>query len=108
VRLLDEMRARSNADPWSLDLALLGQKLASGRFRVTDIRCLPSRELTLQVPAGEWFLESPFRPPRAVQSGEALTLPAVALGIHRLFPVETSGGFDLYVTESEERLLPFE
>jgi hypothetical protein len=107
-RLIAEMTDRSNADPWSLDLAFLGQRLFTGEFRVTDIRLLPSRALTLEVPAGEWFLESPFQPARHVGPGEGFSLPAVTLGSHRLFPVDAAGGLDLFVTETEVHLLPFE
>jgi hypothetical protein len=106
-RLLAEMSARSDADPGCLDLALLAACLASGEFRVNDIRPLPAREVVLQVPPGTWFLGSPFRLAQALDPGQALLLPAVPLGRHRLFAMELPGGFDLFVSEREVFLLPF-
>ncbi len=97
ARLQVEMRERSGADPWRLDLACLAERLASGEFRVTDIRALPCREVQLSVPAGTWFLESPFRLPQAAAEGQALTLMEVPFGAHRLFRAGGPGGYVLYV-----------
>jgi hypothetical protein len=106
-RLLAEMSARSDADPGCLDLALLATCLASGEFRVTDIRPLPVREVVLVVPPGTWFLGSPFRSANVLDPGQGLLLPSVPLGRHRLFAMELPGGFDLFVSEREVFLLPF-
>jgi hypothetical protein len=108
ARLLAEMLARSSGDPGSLDLGHLAVRLASGEFRVTDIRLLPAQELALEVPLGTWFLESPFRPAQSLDPGQALLLPAVPLGRHRLFAVDQPGGFDLYVSEQEVLLVPID
>jgi hypothetical protein len=105
-RLVAEMLVHSAGDPGCLDLESLADRLASGEFRVTDIRPLPARELTLQVPPGTWFLESPFRPAQTLAPGQALMLPAVPLGLHRLFAVDPPGGFDLFVGEREVFLVP--
>jgi len=107
-RLLAEMLARSTGDPGCLDLGHLASRLASAEFRVTDIRPLPARELTLGLPPGTWFLDSPFRGAQVLQTGQALTLPAVPLGLHRLFALDPPGGFDLYVSAREAFLLPFQ
>jgi hypothetical protein len=106
-RLLDEMLVRSGGDPGSLDLGSVAGRLASGHFRVTDLRPLPAREIALEVPSGTWFLESPFRSAQSLAAGQALLLPAVPLGPHRLFAVELPGGFAMYVRERDVLLLPF-
>ncbi len=105
-RLLEEMRLRSAGDPGGLDLDHLAARLASGEFRVTDLRLLPARDLALQLPPGTWFLDSPFRPAQAVADGQGLLLPAVPLGRRRLFCEQPPGGFDLYVGEREVLLVP--
>lgn len=97
ARLDREMRERSGGDPWRLDLAYLAERLASGEFRVTDIRALPCRSLLLPIPAGAWFLESPFCLPQVTAEGEALALTEVPLGAHRLFRVDGQAGYVLYV-----------
>ena len=103
TRLEVEMRDRSGGDPWRLDLAHLAEKLASGEFRVTDIRSLPFRSLLLPVPAGTWFLESPFRLPQVTAEGEALPLVDVPFGAHRLFRGDGLADYVLYVgSEGEE------
>jgi hypothetical protein len=107
-RLLDEMLARSAGDPGRLDLVHLADRLASGEFRVTDIRPLPARDIALQMPAGTWLLESPFRPAQPLSPGQALLLPAVPLGRHHLFAVELPGRFELYVGERQVLLLRLE
>jgi hypothetical protein len=107
-RLVEEMLARSSGDPFRLDLQALAAQLASEEFRVTDIRLLPAQDIALEVPPGTWLLESPFRPAQCVATGEALRIPALPLGAHRLFAVELSGGFALYVSEREVLLVPLD
>jgi hypothetical protein len=91
-RLIAEMTDRSNADPWSLDLAFLGQRLFTGEFRLTDIRLLPSRALTLEVPVPAC---SPRRAGGRVfaAGGHAGLPPAVPGGCRRgLGPVRDRDG----------------
>jgi hypothetical protein len=107
-RLLEEMQARSGGDPGRLDLQLLAERLASGQFRVTDLRLKPARDVSLAIPSGSWFLESPFRSPQALEAGQTLLLPEVPLGAHTLFAVELPGGYELFVGEREALLLPLE
>ena len=107
-RLLAEMHARSGGDPYCLDLTHLAARLPSGEFRVTDIRPLPAREVSLEVPPGTWFLGSPFRLTQELDARQALVLSSVPIGRHRLFAVELPGGFDLFVSEREVFLLPFD
>jgi hypothetical protein len=102
------MRLRSAADPGGLDLDYLATCLASGEFRVTDLRLLPARDLALQLAPGTWFLDSPFRPAQTVAAGQCLLLPAVPLGRRRLFCEQQPGGFDMYVGEREVLLIPLE
>jgi hypothetical protein len=105
-RLVEEMRERSGGDPGCLDLESLAGRLASGEFRVTDIRLLPARDLEVGLPPATWFLESPFRPAQPLAAGQALVLSAVPLGLHRLFAVEQEGGYDLFVGEREVLRVP--
>lgn len=105
-RLVQEMLERSGGDPGCLDLESLVEKLASREFRVTDIQLLPSRDLELELPPATWFLESPFRAPQPLAAGQALVLPAVPAGPHRLFAVEHPGGYNLFVGEREVLLVP--
>jgi hypothetical protein len=106
-RLRREVEERSNGDPWSLDLNRLLAALAEGEFRVTDIRCAACRELVLDPGAGLWFLESPFRRPAAVESGEELKLSSVPLGFHLL--IESSGPvMSIYLAEDSLLILPFD
>ncbi len=104
ARLEVEMRDRSEGDPWKLDLPHLAEKLASEEFRVTDIRLLPFRSLLLPVPAGTWFLESPFRLPQVTSEGEALPLTDVPFGAHRLFRGGGLAGYALYVGSKGEEI----
>jgi hypothetical protein len=105
-RLLEEMGPRGAGDPWALDLAHISERLASGIFRVTDIRLLPCRDVELAeallppAPSGEWFLESPFCSPLALEPGQPLRLPRVPLGHHRLFSVASSTVISLDVGET--------
>jgi len=105
-RLVEEMLARSAGDPCRLDLPCLAAQLAGEEFQVSDIRLLPARDIALEVPPGTWLLESPFRPAQRVAAGEALHIPELSLGAHRLFGVELPGGFALFVGEREVLLLP--
>jgi hypothetical protein len=101
ARLALEMQERSEGDPWRLDLVHLEERLASGEFRETDIRALPARDILVPVPAGEWFLETPFRLPQFVAEDQALALPGVTYGSHRLFRSDGPARYTLYVGEEE-------
>jgi hypothetical protein len=98
-RLALEMRERSGGDPWRLDLVHLAESLASGEFQVTDIRALACRDVLLPVPAGRWFLESPFRLPQLAAEGEELALLQLPFGEHRLFSGDGLAGYTLFVGE---------
>jgi hypothetical protein len=106
TRLTREMQERSGGDPWRLDLVHLEKRLASGEFRVTDIRPLPCRDVLLSVPAGQWFLESPFFAPLISYIESPLILPDVPLGFHQLFAMGRSAWDDLLVTELEALVIP--
>lgn len=105
-RLLEEMGSRCAGDPWALDLVHIADRLASGVFRVTDIRLLPCRDVELAetllppAPPGEWFLESPFRSPLDPEPGQPLRLPQVPLGYHRLFAAASGTVVGMDVTET--------
>jgi len=105
-RLLREMAARCGDDPWALDLNHLAARLASGEFRVTDIRTLPCRDSSWScLPAhGSRSRRSGSRFKRA--PGEPLRLTALSLGRHLLFPLGLPGGFSLYVRERDALLVP--
>lgn len=111
-RLLEEMGSRGAGDPWALDLTHISERLASGSFRVTDIRLLPCRDVELAealltpAPRGEWFLESPFRSPLGAEAGDPLRLPRVPLGYHRLFALAADHVISLNVTENGVFMLP--
>ena len=105
-RLVEQMLARSGGDPGCLDLDHLAACLASGGFRVTDLRLLPARDIALELAPGTWFLDSPLGSTHSLAAGQALPLAVVPLGRHRLFAVELAGGLDLYVSEREVLLVP--
>jgi len=101
ARLMREMAARCPGDPWALDLDRICSRLASGEFRVTDIRPAPSRRLQLQPGTGCWFLESPFRHPLPAYENGSLILEAVPLGMHYLFKEESNVWYLLYVEQEQ-------
>jgi hypothetical protein len=101
TRLASEMQTRSEGDPWRLDLVHLEERLASGDFRETDIRALPARDILLAVPAGQWFLETPFRLPQSIAEDQALALPGVPYGAHRLFSSDGRSSYSLYVGQQD-------
>jgi len=100
-RLALEMHDRFGGDPWRLDLVYLAESLASGQFQVTDIRALACRDVLLPVPAGRWFLESPFRLPQLAAEGEELLLLQLPFGEHRLFRSDGLAGYALFVGERD-------
>jgi hypothetical protein len=99
-RLYNEIKARSRGDPFNLDKVKILESLVSGRFRVTDIKPLPSRSVTLIPGAGTWITESPFSPLYKTLEGEILNLP-LSHGYHHLIHRSTPTRYDIQVTESE-------
>ena len=99
-RLCNEIEARSRGDPFSLDKAKILESLASGRFRVTDIKPLPSRIVTLIPGAGTWITESPFSPLYDTREGEILDL-SLSYGYHHLIHQSNRTHYDIHVTEKE-------
>lgn len=98
-RLAGEISARSQGDPWALDLDRICARLGAETFRVSDIRLAPSRALLLEPGAGSWFLESPFRIRVPTDTDGSLFLEAVPLGAHILFEMPPATCFFLYVEE---------
>ena len=96
-----------HADPWSLDLDAVAQKLAQGDFSAYDIDLLPARDVTLSPGAGEWFLESPFASTNLIITVESMTLPALSVGMHALFSTR-GGAFRICVGERETVTRPLE
>ena len=75
-------------DPWNLDLKLIEDKLASGKFTAYDIDKLPCRDVDVNVGTGEWFTESPFSAVTSVTGNGILSLAGLSLGMHGLFSVD--------------------
>jgi hypothetical protein len=71
-------------DPWDLDLDRITGRLARGEFNAYDIDLLPRRTVILEAGRGTWVLESPFRPAVCAESGGALRLENLSLGLHTL------------------------
>jgi hypothetical protein len=98
-RLVGEMSARGEGDPWTLDLERICSRLADTSFRVTDIKQAPERTLRVVPGTGSWFLESPFRIPLSAQADGSLMLEGVPLGAHTLFELPVGAVYSLYVAE---------
>jgi hypothetical protein len=105
-RLIGEISARCQGDPWTLDLDRICTRLATQSFSVTDIRPAPSRDLLLMPGPGNWFLESPFHLPVSVQAEGSLFLQDVPLGEHFLFAASPAFRFFLYVDEETTLMIP--
>ena len=86
TRLLQYFRVEQ--DPWILDLELIEEKLAAGKFTAYDIDKLPRRDVRVQAGSGEWFTESPFSSVTSQAGEEALGLPGLSLGMHGLFSTD--------------------
>jgi len=99
-RLCNEIEARSRGDPFNLDKIKILESLASGKFRVTDIKPLPSRTVTLIPGAGTWITESPFSPLYDTHKGEILDL-TLSYGYHHLIHQSNRTRYDIQVTEVE-------
>jgi hypothetical protein len=79
---------RDAEDPWNLDLELIEEKLAAGRFTAYDIDELPCRDVIVKTGAGEWFMESPFSTVTSLTGEGTLSLSGVSMGMHGLFSVD--------------------
>ncbi len=79
---------RDAEDPWNLDLKLIEDKLASGKFTAYDIDELPCRDVFVKAGPGEWFTESPFSTVASIAGEGTLSLPGVSLGMHGLFSMD--------------------
>ena len=79
---------RDVEDPWNLDLKLIEEKLAAGKFTAYDIDKLQCRNVDVNAGTGEWFLESPFSTVTSSTGEGALSLAGVSLGMHGLFSMD--------------------
>jgi hypothetical protein len=79
---------RDAEDPWNLDLELIEEKLAAGKFSAYDIDQVLCRDVDVDAGAGEWFMESPFSALTTVTGEGTLSLAGISLGMHRLFSVD--------------------
>jgi hypothetical protein len=101
ARLLEVMKEKAPADPWAIDINLIAERIAAHDFSVYDVKLLPARDVALDVPGGNWFLESPFALTLHNEPGSALGLTAVCYGFHRLFAADGSMRFDFCVSETD-------
>ncbi|TVQ38868.1 MAG: hypothetical protein EA384_08135 [Spirochaetaceae bacterium] len=87
VRLHRELLARTEGDPWSVDLDALIDQLLAGGFRATSIR--PAERFALEVPAptGIWYPENLLRAPleTVLTQQHAQLRLELEPGLHRLF-----------------------
>jgi hypothetical protein len=95
---------RESADPWSLDLDAVAQRIAQGEFTAWDIDPLPCRDAEVEPGPGTWFLESPFSPTFEGNGGRIL-LHRIALGTHRLFSL-SGRSWTIEVGENECVIAP--
>jgi len=100
-RLLSKIEEKAPADPWSLDADLIVERLAACEFSAYDVKHLAARDVFAEVPAGSWFLESPFSAVYTNESDGGLYLEEICLGFHRLFQYGSGMRFDMFVTENE-------
>jgi hypothetical protein len=81
-------RLAAEPDPWTWDLARIGEQLASGAFTARDLERLPTAHAVVQPGEGEWFLETPFGGPMIASPGGTLALPGLPHGLHTLFGID--------------------
>jgi hypothetical protein len=72
-------------DPWTVNLERVAERVASGDFSAYDIDERESRDISVTVGTGTWFLESPFAGAVEADGGGAVALDAITLGAHSLF-----------------------
>jgi hypothetical protein len=87
-------------DPWNIDLDGVAQSILSGGFSAYDINARESRDISVTVGAGAWFLESPFGGTGEPDREGAVTLPGITLGCHALY--STGGRLIRINVESQE------
>ena len=102
VRLQRELEQRTDADPWSANLAALVAQLLSGDFRVTSIRPAEKFRVWIPVPAGVWHSENLLRPAEQTVAPDEKSLLQLELarGMHRLF--HANGGWVLDVVIEDD------
>jgi hypothetical protein len=92
----------SAADPWLLDTGRLAVEIASGGFRVTDIRFVETTVRALALPAGTWLPESVSASAIICDGRAAIALHA---GLNRFFHATSPVRADAWVTERETLVL---
>jgi len=111
-RLGREIDERAGDDPFRLDRDHIARSLLSGRFRVTDIRARPVREVSLRMGSGgtssdRWFTESPFSPLYTADDDGNLRI-SLTHGFHHLFHAAQPVRCDVYLDETEVSILRVE
>jgi hypothetical protein len=100
-RLRREIGEQGGSDPWRLDLDGMLARLSGGSFRSDWIRLKDSREVSLPLEPGTWFLESPFSPPVPSDGVHPLRFTGLTLGLHHLFERDSGRRVDLFLDEKE-------
>ena len=104
TRLEEEMRGICKSDPWILDLEHIAERLASGSFRVTDIKKLPEKEVTVFPGEGIWITESPFTGTYESGMDGAITV-VLTHGYHRIISLTSRIVYDVAVSDEEVIML---
>ncbi|MBN2441073.1 MAG: hypothetical protein JXJ04_06995 [Spirochaetales bacterium] len=106
-RFSEEVLNRSGGDPWNLDYSYIAEKLIDGDFRVTSIKMLPGKDVSLFLGRGKWFFSSPFSPLYEIDSEQAVCFDNVSFGFHRLFNTDALEWYELYIDEKETVTLSY-
>lgn len=80
-RLSAEIAERLPDDPWELDIDRVVTAVAEGAMRVTYVRPVASRPVSVAVPAGIWYRASPFARPVTGEGG----MPPLPVGVTVLY-----------------------
>ncbi len=101
ARLQEVIGEKAPEDPWTIDINLIAEQVAAHDFTYYDVKCLPARDVALDVPGGSWFMESPFARTHHNEPGSRLGLETVSYGFHRLFAADGTARFDFYLSEDD-------
>ena len=97
VKLQLALLARSEGDPWRLDMETLKAAITNQTLASMSLKLLPTHDVMTQAAAGRWVSGNPLSTIPTVSLGQSALFAELPEGVHSFFLVDENERIDIAV-----------